>query len=88
MKWYSLHNENYAIRLIERYKVIKMKKNNCYLYIKTSVKNGKKYENLYAFVTLNDGREVGFQVKQAFFNRKFASLLGLNLPKEDKDNGK
>lgn len=65
-----------------------MKKNNCYLYIKSSIKNGKKYENLYAIVELDNERCVSFQVKQAFFNRKFASLLALNLPKEDKDNGK
>lgn len=58
------------------------KEKNAYVCIKEYNQNGKKYENIYVSVELNNGMLVTFQVKQAFYNRKFASLLALNLPKE------
>lgn len=61
---------------------------NTTLYIKVTEKNGKKYENLYCRTLLDNGQEVVFQVKQSFFNRKFASLLAMNLPKEVTKNAK
>lgn len=61
---------------------------NTTLYIKVTEKGGKKYENLYCKTTLENGKEVIFQVKQAFFNLKFARLLAVNLPKEITKNGK
>lgn len=55
-------------------------KNNSLLEIKVTNKNGKEYKNLYITLTLDNGKVVKFQVKQSFYNKKFAYLLEKNLP--------
>ena len=43
-------------------------------------KNGKKYSNLVVNTTLENGEIVTYEVKLAFYNRKFAYKLRQNLP--------
>lgn len=60
---------------------------NSYVYIKETTKNGKNYHNLVVVTELENGKKVDYQVKLAFYNKKFAYLLSQSLPRGSK-NGK
>lgn len=56
-----------------------IQKRNANLVKKVSEKDGKKYVNLYLTVELNNGEVVNFQIREAFFNKKFNYKLRQNI---------
>ena len=54
-------------------------KQNATIYTKVLEKGGKKYRNLIAEVVLDNGEKVDFQIKLAFYNKKFAYKISKHL---------